>query len=370
MDGRARPALLALLLAATGCATLTPRFDQAVTTSFARQPMRKLETARIELYYPEAKRDEALRLIQRLDRCVEQLRRNRFSSTERPKVLAYLTTANFDNAYVQPQAGGLPLQMVLAHHFTTEFFNLLEIGTNHVDDVSCHEATHYVQFQEVDELWYYLNLAFGDLLDPERLHRVVLPRGARDLLRGSPRAEHRASAQPHLARAVRVRGRDPQGGDPLRGSLLRPAGASPLRRQLPGGDALHRVARPPLRRGQALGPDRRAGAELDPGPRGLVPVHVGLRQGPRRAGGRVARVAPPLGAVARAPGVAEGPRTPTWVTSRGWLRPPTAPWPPSPPDGTPSPSSASTIPTARSASGARSPTSGRAARTSRPARCR
>ena len=143
---------------------------------------------------------------------------------------------------------------------------------------------------------------------PERLHRVVLPRGARDLLRGSPRAKHRASAQPHLARAVRVRGRAPQGGDSLRRSLLGTAGAPALRRQLPGGDALHRVARPPLRRGQALGPDRRAGAELDPVPRGLVPVHVGLRQGPRRAGGRVARVAPPLGPVARAPGAPEDPR--------------------------------------------------------------
>ena len=150
MDCRARAALLAVLFLTSACATLSPRFDQAVTTSFARQPMRKLETGRVELYYPEPSRDEALRLIKRLDRCVELLRRNRFSSTERPKVLAYLTTANFDNAYVQPQVAGLPLQMVLAHHFTTEFFNLLEIGTNHVDDVSCHEATHYVQFHEVD----------------------------------------------------------------------------------------------------------------------------------------------------------------------------------------------------------------------------
>ena len=72
---------------------------------------------------------------QRLDRCVELLRTNRLSGTPRPKVLAYLTTADFDNAYVQPQVGGLPLQMVLTHHFTTEFFNLLEIGVNHVDDV-------------------------------------------------------------------------------------------------------------------------------------------------------------------------------------------------------------------------------------------
>jgi hypothetical protein len=166
VDGRTHLVLLAALLVSSGCATLSPRFSQPITTSFARQPMRKLETARVELYYPESKREEAIRLIQRLDNCVELLRRKRVSGTERPKVLAYLTTANFDNAYVQAQVGGLPIQMVLAHHFTTEFFNLLEIGVNNVDDVACHEATHYVQFQEVDELWYYLNLAFGDLLDP------------------------------------------------------------------------------------------------------------------------------------------------------------------------------------------------------------
>ena len=138
---------LAVLLLGSGCATLTPRFSQAVTTSFATQPMRKLETARVELYYPEAQRAEAFRLVQRLDQCVELLRRKRVSNTDRPKVVAYLTTANFDNAYVQPQIGGLPPQMVLAHHFTTEFFNLLELGIDEVDDISCHEAVHYVQFQ-------------------------------------------------------------------------------------------------------------------------------------------------------------------------------------------------------------------------------
>jgi hypothetical protein len=157
---------LALMLLGPACATLNPRFDQAVTTSFARQPMRKLETARVELYYPESQREEALRVVTRLDRCVEQLRRLTHSGTERPKVLAYLTTANFDNAYVQPQVAGFPAQMVLAHHFTLEFFNLLEIGNNNVGDVSCHEAVHYVQFAEVEELWRYLNAAFGDLLDP------------------------------------------------------------------------------------------------------------------------------------------------------------------------------------------------------------
>ncbi len=194
VDCRRCSALLAVLLVASGCAALGPRFDQAVTTSFARQPMRKLETPRVELYYPEANRDEALRIARRLDWCVELLRKNRLSSTPRPKVLAYLTTADFDNAYVQPQLGGLPLQMVLAQHFTTEGFNLLEIGTNHVDDVSCHEAVHYVQFAEVEELWYYLNLAFGDLLDPNIATEAYFLEGLATYYEGRL---DRATGRPH-----------------------------------------------------------------------------------------------------------------------------------------------------------------------------
>jgi hypothetical protein len=185
---------LALLLLGPGCATLVPRFDQAVTTSFARQPMRKLETARVELYYPQSQREEAVRVATRLDHCVELLRRMTHSGTERPKVVAYLSTANFDNAYVQPQLAGLPPQMVLAHHFTLEFFNLLEIGIDNVDDVSCHEAVHYVQFAEVDELWRYINIAFGDILDPNIFTETYFLEGLATYYEG--RLE-RATGRPH-----------------------------------------------------------------------------------------------------------------------------------------------------------------------------
>ena len=57
-------------------------------------------------YYPEANRDEALR-IDPAPRPVRGAAAHAIASRrpQRPKVLAYLTTANFDNAYVQPQAG-------------------------------------------------------------------------------------------------------------------------------------------------------------------------------------------------------------------------------------------------------------------------
>jgi hypothetical protein len=53
----------------------------------------------------------------------------------------------------------------------------------------------------------------------------------------------------------------------------------------------------------------------------------------RRAGGRVARVAPPLGTVARAPRAPEGPRPRPGLLRAAGLGP-DGRWPPSPPDAT------------------------------------
>jgi hypothetical protein len=196
-----------------------PRFDQAVTTSFARQPMRKLETGAGRALLPESKRDEALRLIQRLDRVRGAAATQPLLVDRAPKVLAYLTTANFDNAYVQPQVGGLRCRWCSPTTSRPSSSTSWRSAANHVDDVSCHEATHYVQFQEVDELWYYLNLAFGDLLDPNIFTESYFLEGLATYYEG------RSSGTPgvhtaHLARAVRVRGGARGRGRSGRRSLL------------------------------------------------------------------------------------------------------------------------------------------------------
>ncbi len=161
-SGRAAVCLLAAVLA-SGCATLNPRFTPAVTASFAHQEVRKLQTPSLELYYPAARRGEALRVAQRLETCLTQLRRLTLAKESRARLVVYLTTANFDNAYVQPPFVGLPPQMVLASHMTLELFDLFDFGTNGIPDIACHEAVHYVQFQQNDELWWLVDVALGDV---------------------------------------------------------------------------------------------------------------------------------------------------------------------------------------------------------------
>jgi WD40-like Beta Propeller Repeat len=154
---------------ASGCATLTPLFTPAVTASFAHQDIRKLETPSLELYYPADRRSEALRVAERLETCLAHLRTLTLSQEPRAPLIVYLTTANFDNAYVQPPFVGLPPQMVLASHMTLELFDLFDFGTNGIPDIACHEATHYVQFQQNDGLWALVDVVFGDVYAPNFL---------------------------------------------------------------------------------------------------------------------------------------------------------------------------------------------------------
>ena len=93
---------MALAALVSGCATLSPRFSPAVTASFAHQDIRKLETASLELYYPEVRRAEALRVATRLEGCLAHLRTLTLSQEPRARLVVFLTSAHFDNAYVQP----------------------------------------------------------------------------------------------------------------------------------------------------------------------------------------------------------------------------------------------------------------------------
>jgi hypothetical protein len=154
---------------AAGCATVGPRFDPAVIASFAHQDVRKLETDSLELYYPAVRRAEALRVAERLEKCVGHLRALTLTPEPRPRLVVYLTTAKFDNAYVQPPFAGLPPQMVLASQMTLELFDLFDFGSNGIPDIACHEAVHYVQFQQAYELWWLVDLVLGDVYAPNFL---------------------------------------------------------------------------------------------------------------------------------------------------------------------------------------------------------
>ncbi|RKI05792.1 hypothetical protein D7Y15_32510 [Corallococcus sp. AB030] len=162
-----QPAILAcLLLLTSGCAFVAPRFPQNVQASFARDDMHKLTTRSMELYYPVHLRGTALRVAARMEGCVERLRGDAWSKAERKRVLVYLTSADFNNAYVQSEFASTPQQMVLPQHMTLEQFNLLGLGETDIGDVACHESVHYVQMQQVGGLWNVLNKVTGGLFQP------------------------------------------------------------------------------------------------------------------------------------------------------------------------------------------------------------
>ncbi|GHG75959.1 hypothetical protein [Comamonas sp. JC664] len=155
-----------LLMTNGGCAFVTPRFPQNIQASFARDEMRKLTTESLELYYPAHLRGAALRMASRLEGCVTRLREQTWRQKPRDRVLVYLTSSNFNNAYVVPDYASVPQQMVMPSHLTLELFHLFNLGEVDVGDVACHEAVHYVQLQQTDGVWGFLNLLTGGLFQP------------------------------------------------------------------------------------------------------------------------------------------------------------------------------------------------------------
>jgi hypothetical protein len=160
------PTFLLFILFLSGCAFVTPRFPQNVQTSFVRDDMRKLSTSSLELYYPAQYRPAALRIAARLEDCVQRLRHLTQSSRQRPRVLVYLTSADFNNAYVMPDISSIPQQMVMPTHMSLELFNLLGFGPAELGEIGCHESVHYVQMEQTEGFWHLLNSVTGGLFQP------------------------------------------------------------------------------------------------------------------------------------------------------------------------------------------------------------
>lgn len=165
----ALPPLVAAALIATlgaGCASHGPQFSQSVATSFARDKMRKLQTASTEVYYPEQHRGSALRIAARIEHCVAKLRAQPRGGLPRRRVLVYLTSSDFNNAYVVPTIAGARPHMVVPQRFSLELFNWFGLGHHEVGDVGCHEAVHYVQNEQTTGLWRVINALTGGFISP------------------------------------------------------------------------------------------------------------------------------------------------------------------------------------------------------------
>ena len=137
-----------------------------MANAFARDEMRKLETPQVELYYPAKEHDSALRTLRRLEQCLELLRPKAVTQEQRPRVVAYMAATDINNAFVYPEVGGVEQYMILPHHTSLDVFNWYGQGLTGVGDIACHEAVHYVHYQQTDGFWNVLNIIGGNLFQP------------------------------------------------------------------------------------------------------------------------------------------------------------------------------------------------------------
>ncbi|QRK04842.1 hypothetical protein JQX13_32075 [Archangium violaceum] len=153
-----------LILGAFGCAG--PRFQQPVTTRFAREDVRKLETPNLDVYYVANQKENAYRLVAKLERCLKPLQAHARSKSTRAKPVVYLTTAVLNNAYVISAALGLFEHMVLGASVNAEQIMFLGVPVAHMEAMACHEAVHYVHLQQTDGLWSAVNTVAGNIWSP------------------------------------------------------------------------------------------------------------------------------------------------------------------------------------------------------------
>jgi hypothetical protein len=100
-------ALVAAVLAAA-CGAASPRFPADVHAALADEPMRRLETESLVVYYPAKRQAEARRLADRAEGCAAELRakariKNRYWAE---KVTLVVPELPFNNAFVMPAALG------------------------------------------------------------------------------------------------------------------------------------------------------------------------------------------------------------------------------------------------------------------------
>jgi hypothetical protein len=158
------------LLMALGCvASVQPQMPADVATALARDPMRRLDTPSLSLYYPAGRRAETLHFAARLEQCAQLLRarmlfHNDIADRRMAVILPELT---YNNAFTSPIAAGYEPFAVVPTFQTVDSFSL-EMGLPpDAGIIGCHELTHYVHFLGVAGFSYLVNLVFGEAYTPQ-----------------------------------------------------------------------------------------------------------------------------------------------------------------------------------------------------------
>jgi len=159
--------LLCYALVFSSCASLFPRFSAPIATGFARDEMWKLTTSESEIYYPKQHEAEALRIAKQMNACLLALREKTQGHTPTKRMLVFLTSTNFNNAYVAIGYEGELQHTVNPLFLTSETFHWYNMSGGDVSEVVCHEILHYVHLEQTRGFWRWFNLVFGPQVSPQ-----------------------------------------------------------------------------------------------------------------------------------------------------------------------------------------------------------
>ncbi|HLK91646.1 MAG TPA: hypothetical protein VKZ18_17270 [Polyangia bacterium] len=162
-------AALAVGLAGACVASTQPILPQDVATALAREPMYRLQTPNLDVYYPGPRRDEALRFAAHVEGCARALAsralvKNGIADRKLTLILPELT---FNNAFTSPMAAGYEPLAVVPTFQTIDSFSL-EMGLpSDAGLIACHEITHYVHFNQVAGFAWLVDQLFGEQYTPQ-----------------------------------------------------------------------------------------------------------------------------------------------------------------------------------------------------------
>ena len=158
--------LVVALWVATGCAAATPRFPTDVHSAIQDEDMRRMETERLQVYYPEGRASEARQMAARLETCLADLEERLPVPTDWGLVPVVMPELEFNNAYVAFGPGNDP-HILVPTSFTTPL--LQESGlTPSPSAVGCHEMVHYVHLIQVHGAYSTINRLLGPSINPQQ----------------------------------------------------------------------------------------------------------------------------------------------------------------------------------------------------------
>jgi Tol biopolymer transport system component len=131
--------------------------------------MRRLESDELILYYPEARREDALRFLALVEPCVGVLRARSYgrSALSLHKVVLILPELPYNNAFVAPRAVGYEEIGVVPSVYTSDQFMLESGEPPDAATIACHEVTHFVHLEQIEGFSRVWNLIFGQAYTPQ-----------------------------------------------------------------------------------------------------------------------------------------------------------------------------------------------------------